>query len=109
MLNEQNKDMGKWKNLKLINEDNVKPITPQDVFDNTERALREAGISDEWLATKLKNIVEDAHKITKNWDIVPDYDAQIRALDMIAKLLKKYSNAPQINIVNAFSNIDSIR
>lgn len=80
-----------------------------EIFDETERALRQQWISDEWIAVQLKEIAEEAYKMSKDGTPNPDYASRMRALDMIAKLLKKYNSSPTINIVNAFSNIDTVR
>lgn len=64
-------------------------------------ALAEAGITDQVVADKLKEIMDDAFTSTPDGQIIPDYKTM---LDCIKVYMKMKSNKPdtQINIANIF-------
>lgn len=64
-------------------------------------ALEEAGITDQVVADKLKEIMDEAFTSTPDWQIIPDYKTM---LDCIKVYMKMKSNKPdtQINIANIF-------
>ena len=64
-------------------------------------ALQEAGITDNVVAEKLKEIMDEAFTSTPDGQIIPDYKTM---LDCIKVYMKMKSNKPdtQINIANIF-------
>ena len=86
---------------------NIKTIEPtslatsQEATDSMAVALQEAGITDQVVADKLKEIMDDAFTSTPDWQIIPDYKTM---LDCIKVYMKMKSNKPdtQINIANIF-------
>ena len=75
--------------------------TSQEATDSMAVALAEAGITDNVVAEKLKEIMDEAFTSTPDGQIIPDYKTM---LDCIKVYMKMKSNKPdtQINIANIF-------
>lgn len=75
--------------------------TSQEATDSMAVALAEAGITDNVVADKLKEIMDEAFTSTPDGQIIPDYKTM---LDCIKVYMKMKSNKPdtQINIANIF-------
>lgn len=88
--------------LKTIEQNSL--VTSQEATDRVDSlaiALEEAGITDNVVANKLREIMDEAFTSTPDWQIIPDYKTM---LDCIKVYLKMKSNKPdtQINIANIF-------
>lgn len=64
-------------------------------------ALESVGLDEFKVASKLKNIMDNAYTSTPEWELIPDFKTM---LDCIKVYLKMRSNKPdtQINIANIF-------
>ena len=88
-------------NTSLSSTEQTSLATSQEATDSMAVALEEAGITDQVVADKLKEIMDDAFTSTPDWQIIPDYKTM---LDCIKVYMKMKSNKPdtQINIANIF-------
>lgn len=88
-------------NTSLKNTEQTSLATSQEATDSMAVALEEAGITDQVVADKLKEIMDEAFTSTPDWQIIPDYKTM---LDCIKVYMKMKSNKPdtQINIANIF-------
>ena len=88
-------------NTSLKSTEQTSLATSQEATDSMAVALQEAGITDQVVADKLKEIMDEAFTSTPDWAIIPDYKTM---LDCIKVYMKMKSNKPdtQINIANIF-------
>lgn len=79
----------------------AKPLAVAEEKAPLSVVLDEKGLTDEYLATQLKYIVENAVTATNKGDIIEDFSTKLRA---IAQVHKMKTNQPdvQIQIANIF-------
>ena len=63
-----------------------------------QNAIIEAGIDPKYLADKLMEWIENAEKVWNDWTILPDYDAKLRYIKEVEKLMW-YTKKDPIEIV----------
>lgn len=75
--------------------------------DSFAVALRDHGINEEYLASNLKYIAENAVTETKKWDIMEDFPTKLSALKEMRKILKDQPDN-LIQIANVFNTRENV-
>ena len=75
--------------------------------DSLLSALEQHWITDDKIAEKLSDIMDNAYTSTPEWDLIPDYKTQLDTIKVYLKIKKKLPSN-QINIANIFWGKDNI-
>lgn len=99
--------LDKWKQDMLSIADNWIIIDDWHDKRDIHAIMENIWITEAWIIEKLKEWIEKATKVDKQWNIMEDWDVKARMLDMLAKMKGMYKKNNEqskavVNVLNAF-------